>query len=157
VPRVLALLCLILLCAAAATPIAGPPGWTGFTPGGTGTVAAFRWPEPDGSFRHTLGVTVTTTASTLDEFIDRNTKLLQGAEYYRVEANAKTQACGQPAWHLAYSHPGLTEATKDFTVFTEQIVTVRRGRLVIATYIHTSRDPPRADAENWIGRVCGLN
>jgi hypothetical protein len=138
----------------AAEPPAPPPGWTPFPITGPGTIAAYHVAEPDGSFHQSVTATVLSNYPSLDAFIEKNTRLLQSTPGYRIIGTSTTEACGQPAWLVIYTHEGNGQMP---AFIDEQLVMVRNGRTVIAAYARLENDAERAEARKWMRGLCGLN
>lgn len=156
-PRLLAVLAGVALLGGsvrAEDAIPGPPGWSSFGPSGQGIVASYRLPQPDGTARQSLSAAVYPNFASLDDFVQKNAKLLHSSTSVRVLKEERTTVCGQPAWTVSYSRPGAFST--DAPTITEQVVRFHDNRAAITTYVRLEGDQSRPDAEQWIRAQCSL-
>jgi hypothetical protein len=137
--------------AIAANQLVGPPGWLAFDSDGGGVVAAYRWPEADGSFHHSLGAVVYTNYGSLDEFIGKNLALLRAAPAIRIDHENRIKICGEePAWEIQYAD-GRTKTQVKITL---QVAVVKDGYTYLASYVRGSADQARGEAVAWTHSFC---
>ena len=139
----------------AAQQLPGPAGWAPYDSEGAGVIAAYRFPESDGTYHQLLNAVVYSNYPSLGAFIAKNEALLHKTSGIHVLDDKRIKICGgEPAWEVAYSHPGMTSAMAHMTVDTEQVVTVKGKFTYIANYVRLSTDPNRPDADKWIHAFC---